>query len=653
MTHPKAHLKAATLPIHSWRDYLHQKQEASEHPDLYWAEVAQRKISWGKRWSQVSDCDFREAKVRWFVGATLNVAENCVDRHVREGRGHHTAIDFVGNDSRERRTYSFAQLKDEVCRVANALEAVGVKKGDRVVLYLPHIPELAFAVLACARIGAIHSVIFGGFSAQSIHNRVVDCSAKVILTANGTHRGNKWIELKARVDEALSMGCPSVEKVITLSRDPNKPYSKGALDLAWEDWVTATTSKEHFPIPHQAEDPLFILYTSGSTGKPKGVLHAMGGYLTYVAHTHETVFQIRPDDVFWCTADMGWITGHSYVLYGPLANGITTVLFEGVPNFPDPGVYWELIERLGVTIFYTAPTAIRMLASAGEEYTKKGNRTSLRVLGTVGEPINPEVWAWYDKTIGESRCPIVDTWWQTETGGILLSPLAGVSRTKPGSACFPLPGVEPQVVDESGKEILDDAPGTLLIRKSWPGQMIGIYGDKPGKEGRFYQTYFQLFENSYWTGDGAKRDPDGCYWILGRTDDVIKVSGHRLGSAEIESACITHPLVAESAAIGVPDAMTGEAIHVFAVLKNPDSSQPDETTFTQEIVQTVRREVGPLAHPSRVHLVPGLPKTRSGKIMRRLLKKLARGEFDTLGDTSTLAEPQIVERLVQALKDRK
>ena len=628
--------------IKSWDDYRKVYDFSLQHNDEFWAAVADAKITWRKKWSSVSDCDYASAKISWYLGAELNVAENCLDRHLAT-RGEKKALIWVGNDLGEERSFTYRELHAEVCRVANALEALHIKKGDRIVFYLPNIPELAIGVLACARIGAIHSVIFGGFSAQSIQNRVNDCGAKLIITANGVYRGPKIIPLKDTVDEAIQMGCPTVEKVLVVKRLKDLKTKMTPLDLAWESVVHAQVSATHAAPAHGAEDPLFILYTSGSTGKPKGALHTMGGYLTYTAYTHETVFQLQENDVYWSTADIGWITGHSYIIYGPLANGATTLMFEGVPTHPDASRFWQIVDRHQVSIFYSAPTAIRILAASGDEFVKKTSRKSLRVLGTVGEPINPEAWNWYSHVVGEDRCPIADTWWQTETGGFLISPIAGISPTQAGSASFPLPGIEPVLLDAKGAPQSGEASGALVIHRSWPGQMRGVYGDTK----RFFETYFSQFPGNYFTGDGARRDANGFYWITGRIDDVIQVAGHRLGTAEIESACNTHPSVAESAAVGVPDVVTGEALHVFVVLKEGVSVHD---SLHKEVIACVRKEVGPLATPQKIYFAPGLPKTRSGKIMRRILRKLAQRQFAELGDTSTLADPSVVEKLTQYVK---
>lgn len=499
-------MKSFNGSIRNWEDYQRVYSFSVTHPEEFWASIADQKISWRKKWDQISQCDFNQAQVRWYLGAELNVSENCLDRHVQAGRGDHRALIWVGNHPGEEKIFTYSELLSAVSRTAHALESIGIKKGDRVLIYLPNIPELAMSVLACARIGAIHSVVFGGFSAHSIQTRANDCGARLILTTTGTFRGDKWIDLKVNVDEAMKLKCPSVEKVIVLKRnypiEQNSPLQSYELD--WNHFLTLAKSDLHSAPSHSATDPLFILYTSGSTGQPKGVLHSMGGYLTYVSYTHEIVFQLKLNDVYWCTADIGWITGHSYVLYGPLSNGITTLMYEGVPTHPDPGRFWEIVDRYQVSIFYSAPTAIRMLASHGESYVKKYSRQSLKTLGTVGEPINPEAWKWYFETVGERKSPIVDTWWQTETGGVLISPLAGITTTKPGSATLPLPGIIPHLIDESGTIIQGAGEGSLVIAESWPGQMIGVYGDSK----RFYNTYFSQFANRYFTGDGAKRDSD-------------------------------------------------------------------------------------------------------------------------------------------------
>ena len=630
--------------IRNIEDYRRVYDYSLKNPDHFWDSVARKKISWRKPWDRTSNWNFNTAEISWYLGGSLNVSENCLDRHIKNGLARKPALIWVGNDPNEERVYSFEELHREVCRAANAFESLGVKKGDRVAFYLPNIPELAIGVLACARIGAVHGIIFGGFSAQSIRDRVDNSGATLIVTANGAMRGTKLIPLKATVNEALSMGCATVKNILVVQRLTqaaivNQPEVNN-IDVSWED-VMKSADAEHVAPAHDSEDPLFVLYTSGSTGNPKGVLHTMGGYITYAAYSHEIVFKAKEDHVYWCTADLGWITGHTYLIYGPLANGTTTVMFEGIPTHPTPSRFWEVVDRHAVSIFYSAPTAIRLLACAGNQFVTSTSRKSLRTLGTVGEPINPEAWKWYSSIVGEDRAPIVDTWWQTETGGILISPLAGITPTEPGSATFPLPGIEPLILDENAKPQTGEAMGPLVLARSWPGQMRGVYGDPK----RFHKTYFTQFKGYYFTGDGARRDTRGNYWITGRMDDVIKVSGHRIGTAEIESACITHKSVAESGAIGAPDPITGEAIHVFVVLK--DSVKPT-LELEKEIVQIVRKEVGPLATPKKIYWSPGLPKTRSGKIMRRILKKIAQGQYTDLGDTTTLAEPQIVEKIIEA-----
>ncbi len=629
-----------SIEIKNFDDYLRVYAFSLENNEQFWSEVANTRISWRKTWDQVSQCDYHTGKISWYLGAELNVAENCVDRHIQAGRGNKKALIWVGNEVGEEKIYTYQQVYEEVCRVAHALESLGIKKGDRVGIYLPNIPELAFSMLACARIGAIHSVIFGGFSAHSIQSRMNDCGAKLIITSNGVYRGDKWIDLKSNVDEALTSGCPTIEKVLVVPHRSQPKWELQPLDLNWNEVVKPFTP--HIAPSHSSEDPLFILYTSGSTGKPKGVLHTMGGYIVYTSYSHQLVFQPQEKDVYFCTADLGWITGHSYLLYGPLANGVTTVMYEGVPQHPTPSRLWEITDQHSVNIFYTAPTAIRILASLGDAPVVKTSRKSLRTLGTVGEPINPEAWRWYSSVVGEDRCPIVDTWWQTETGGILISPLSGITPTQPGSATLPLPGIEPKIFTEAGKTLEGEGQGALVIARSWPGQMRGVYGDSE----KFFDTYLKQYPEHYFTGDGAKRDAANYYWILGRMDDVIKISGHRLGTAEIESACIIHSDVVESAAIGVHDDLTGESLHLFVVLKSNVAKTPE---ISKGLIQLIRKEVGALATPKKIHFVPGLPKTRSGKIMRRILKKLAVREFNDLGDTSTLAEPGVVELIKQAV----
>ena len=606
-------------------------------PDRFWAEQAER-ITWFKKWDKVSQWDFNDAKIAWFLGGKLNASYNCLDRHLNGPRKNKAALIWEGDSPDESRTLTYQDVYRETCKFANALKKVGVKKGDRVTIYLPMVPELAIAMLACARIGAIHSVVFGGFSAESLKNRIEDCKSDVIVTADGGFRGGRIVPLKVTTDEAIK-DLPHVKTVVVLKRTgKDVPFTEGR-DKWWHDVVRGVPA-ECEPEKMDAEDPLFILYTSGSTGKPKGVMHTTGGYLVYTSLTHEMVFDLREEDTYWCTADCGWVTGHSYVVYGPLANGATSVMFEGVPQYPDWGRFWDVVDKYGVSIIYTAPTAIRAIAREGEEPVKKRSRKSLRLLGTVGEPINPEVWLWYHKVVGDGRSPIVDTWWQTETGGILITPLPGAIDQKPGSATLPFFGVEPVVVDDKGAELKGATSGNLCMARAWPGIMRGVYGDPD----RFKKTYFSTFPGKYFTGDGCRRDEDGYYWITGRVDDVINVSGHRLGTAEIESALVSHAAVAEAAVVGFPHDIKGQGIYAYVTLKQGVGASEQLRT---ELVQHVRKGIGPLAQPDVIHWAPALPKTRSGKIMRRILRKIAADEFDTLGDTSTLADPSVVDTLVK------
>jgi acetyl-CoA synthetase len=630
-----------SIEIKNLDDYQRVYNYSLKNNSDFWSRVAKQQLLWRKPWTTVSECDYHDGKTAWYVGGKLNVAENCVDRHLNSGRRNKKALIWVGNEPGEEQIYTFHQLYEEVCRFSHALESLGVTKGDRIGIYLPNIPELAFAMLACARIGAIHSVVFGGFSAHSIQTRMNDCGAKLIITSNGVLRGDKWIDLKLNVDAALAEGCESIERVLVISHRSGRPWTRKPKDLAWEEVIQPF--RPHSVPTHDAEDPLFILYTSGSTGQPKGVLHTMGGYLTYASYTHSLVFQPQETDTYWCTADLGWVTGHSYLLYGPLANGVTTVMYEGIPQYPNASRLWEITDQHGVNIFYTAPTAIRFLASLGAGPVAKTSRKTLRTLGTVGEPINPEAWRWYSSVVGENRCPIVDTWWQTETGGIMISPLSGITPTRPGSATLPLPGIEPKIVNQQGERLKIDEAGALVITRSWPGQMRGVYGDST----KCFETYFKDYPGNYYTGDSSRRDSENYYWILGRMDDVIKISGHRLGTAEIESACILHPDVIESAAIGVHDDITGEALHVFVVTQ---AGFEHTAALSENLTQLIRKEVGPLATPKKIHFVPNLPKTRSGKIMRRILKKIAVHDFENLGDISTLADPAVIEPIKQAVK---
>ena len=608
-----------------------------EDPDGFWHEQAETLIHWFKPWTRVMDCDYTQGRIRWFEGGTTNVSYNCLDRHL-ESRGDQTAIIWEGDDPATDKKITYRQLHAEVCRLANVLKARGVKKGDRVCIYMPMIPETAMAMLACTRIGAIHSVVFGGFSPIALRNRILDSDCRIVITADEGVRAGKTIPLRGNVDIALEE-CPRVSTVLTVQ------YTGGP--VAWIEgrdiWYHEAMAEADPVCPAEemdAEDPLFILYTSGSTGKPKGVLHTTGGYILYAALTHRTIFDHHDGDIFWCTADVGWITGHSYSLYGPLANGATTLLFEGVPTYPDGARFWQVVDKHQVTIFYTAPTAIRALMGMGHAMVEKTRRTSLRLLGSVGEPINPEAWQWYYKVVGESRCPIVDTWWQTETGGIMITPLPGATALKPGSATRPFFGILPEVVDSSGRVLEGEAEGNLVMARAWPGQMRTIYGD----HARFMNTYLNIVPNRYFTGDGCRRDADGYYWITGRVDDVIIVSGHNLGTAEIESAMVLHESVAEAAVVSYPHTIKGQGIYVYVTL-NQGVTPSD--ALKQELKALVRQEVGAIAQVDLIQWAPGLPKTRSGKIMRRILRKIAAGTLDNLGDTSTLADASVVDDLIE------
>lgn len=607
-----------------------------EQPDAFWAEQADALIDWMKPWDRVCDWDFKSGHIRWFEGARLNVSTNCLDRHLAE-RGDQTAIIWEGDDPASHRHISYRELHAEVCRFANAMKARGIGKGDRVAIYLPMIPEAAIAMLACARIGAIHSVVFGGFSADALKDRVNDSECVAIITADEGLRGGRHVPLKTNADDALTH-CPSVQTLFVVRHTGGDIPWRDGRDVWWHEAV-AGVSAECDAEPMDAEDPLFILYTSGSTGKPKGVLHTSGGYILYAALTHRYVFDYQPGEVYWCTADVGWVTGHTYIVYGPLANGATTLMFEGVPTYPDAGRMWDVVDKHKVNIFYTAPTAIRALMGQGDEPVKRASRASLRLLGSVGEPINPEAWEWYYNVVGEGRCPIVDTWWQTETGGILITPLPGATALKPGSATRPFFGVEPALLDDKGVEIAGAASGALVIKRPWPGMMRTVYGDHQ----RFIDTYFGMFPGNYFTGDGARRDEDGYFWITGRIDDVINVSGHRMGTAEVESALVLHDAVAEAAVVGYPHDLKGQGIYAYVTLMT--GVEPTEA-LRKELVQHVRKEIGPIASPDVIQWAPGLPKTRSGKIMRRILRKVAANEIDTLGDTSTLADESVVEDLI-------
>ena len=612
--------------------------EVEAHPDDYWRKVGER-LDWSTPFSKVKDTSFakEDFHIRWFADGELNASVNCLDRHLAT-RGDETAIIWEGDDPADSKRITYHQAHAEVCRMANVMKSLGVVKGDRVTIYLPMIPEAAYAMLACARIGAVHSMIFGGFSPDSISGRIQDCGSHFVITADEGLRGGRKVPLKANVDKALEQ-CPDVRTVVVVRRTGADVPMISGRDVDY-DIARRGAAAHCAPEPMNAEDPLFILYTSGSTGKPKGVLHTTGGYLAWAAHTHELVFDYRPGEVFWCTADVGWVTGHSYIVYGPLANGATTLIFEGVPTYPTVSRFWDVIDKHQVEIFYTAPTALRALMREGDEPVTRTSRASLRLLGSVGEPINPEAWLWYHRVVGEGRCPIVDTWWQTETGACLVAPLPGATPLKPGSATKPLPGVKLQLVDAEGRVLDGAVSGNLCITDSWPGQMRTVYGDHQ----RFFDTYFSTYPGKYFTGDGCRRDADGYYWITGRVDDVINVSGHRLGTAEIESALVGHHAVAEAAVVGFPHDIKGQGIWAYVTLKL--GHEPHEDLKTA-LVAHVRREIGPFAHPDVIQWAPGLPKTRSGKIMRRILRKVAEGATDALGDTSTLADPSVVDDLVK------
>jgi acetyl-CoA synthetase len=636
---PEATAKAAWVDAEG---YARMYEQSIKDPEAFWGEHGKR-LDWIRPYTKVKDVSFTgDVHIRWFFDGTLNVSANCVDRHLAD-KADQTAIIWEGDNPAESKHITYRELHEQVCRLANVLKAKGVKKGDRVTIYLPMIPEAAYAMLACARVGAIHSIVFGGFSPDSLRDRLVDCDSHLLITADEGLRGGRKVPLKKNADEALKES-PSVKTQIVVRR------TGGAVEMVegrdfWYDEEIAKVSAENTPEEMSAEDPLFILYTSGSTGKPKGVLHTSGGYLAYAAMTHQYVFDYKPGEVYWCTADVGWVTGHSYIVYGPLANGATTLMFEGIPNYPSVSRFWEVIDKHNVNIFYTAPTAIRALMREGEGPVKKTSRKSLRILGSVGEPINPEAWMWYHNVVGDGRCPIVDTWWQTETGGILISPLPGATAAKPGSATLPFFGVQPVVVDNDGKLLEGATEGNLCIADSWPGQMRSVFGDHT----RFVQTYFATFEGKYFTGDGCRRDEDGYYWITGRVDDVINVSGHRMGTAEIESALVAHPKVAEAAVVGYPHDLKGQGIYAYVTLNS--GIDPTEE-LRKELVTWVRKEIGPIASPDLIQWAPGLPKTRSGKIMRRILRKIAANEHDALGDTSTLADPGVVNELVDNRMNR-
>jgi acetyl-CoA synthetase len=617
--------------------YADMYRASLDKPEAFWREQSGR-LDWIRPWSQLSKCSYDEADfgIEWFADGTLNVSANCLDRHLAE-RSDTTAIIWEGDDPAQQRKLSYAELHHEVCRMGNALRHLGVKRGDRVTIYLPMIPEAAMAMLACSRIGAIHSVVFGGFSPEALAGRIQDCDSNVVITADAGMRGGKQVPLKANVEAALET-CPSVDAVLVVRHVGQGAAMAAGRDHWWHE-VRAQVSEHCPPEEMGAEDPLFILYTSGSTGKPKGVLHTTGGYLTWAAMTHHYVFDYRPGEVYWCAADVGWVTGHSYVVYGPLANGATVMMFEGVPNYPTHSRFWEIVDRHQVNIFYGAPTALRSLMREGDAWVKATSRSSLRLLGTVGEPINPEAWEWYWRVVGDGRCPIVDTWWQTETGAAMITGMPGAIDMKPGSASFPMFGVVPEIVDAEGTVLEGATEGNLCITQSWPGQMRTVWGDHE----RFFQTYFTTYKGKYFTGDGCKRDADGYYWITGRVDDVINVSGHRMGTAEVESALVAHAKVAEAAVVGMPHEIKGQGIYAYVTL---NAGELDGDDIRKELVAWVRKEIGPIATPDVIHFAPALPKTRSGKIMRRILRKIAEGDTGNLGDTSTLADPGVVDMLL-------
>ncbi|MEA1677218.1 acetate--CoA ligase [Nitrospirillum sp. BR 11163] len=629
----------------AWVDatkYQQMYDRSISDPDGFWGEHG-RRLDWIQPYTKVKNTSFTgDVSIRWYEDGVLNACANCVDRHL-PARADQTAILWEGDSPSEHKHITYSELYDNVTRLANVLKARGVKKGDRVTIYLPMIPEAAYAMLACARIGAVHSVVFGGFSPDSLKDRVQDCGSTVVITADEGLRGGRKVGLKVNADQALK-ACPGVDTVIVVRRTGGAVNWVEGRDI-WYHEAVAAASPDCPPEPMSAEDPLFILYTSGSTGKPKGVLHTTGGYLVYASMTHQYVFDYHEGDVYWCTADVGWVTGHSYILYGPLANGAVTLMFEGVPNYPDSGRFWQVIDKHKVNIFYTAPTAIRALMREGEGPVKRHSRRSLRLLGSVGEPINPEAWLWYHSVVGDERCPIVDTWWQTETGGILITPLPGATATKPGSATLPFFGVKPVIVDNEGHVLEGATEGNLCIADSWPGQMRTVFGDHE----RFKQTYFSTFAGKYFTGDGCRRDEDGYYWITGRVDDVINVSGHRLGTAEVESALVAHPKVAEAAVVGYPHDIKGQGIYAYVTL---NAGETPSEELRKELVAWVRKEIGPIATPDLIQWAPGLPKTRSGKIMRRILRKIAANEHEALGDTSTLADPTVVTDLVDSRMNR-
>ena len=635
----------------AWIDnakYLEMYEKSVSDPEAFWAEEGKR-VDWIKPYSKVKNTDFGypDVSIKWFEDGELNVSANCIDRHL-ESRGDQVAIIWEGDDPKDDAKITYRELHEQVCKLSNAMKDNGVKKGDRVTIYMPMVPEAAYAMLACTRIGAVHSIVFGGFSPDALAGRIVDCESTFVITADEGVRGGKPIPLKQNTDDAIAIAQRdgvSVEKVLVVKRTGNSVGWDDGRDVWYHEAVGAASS-DCPPEPMNAEDPLFILYTSGSTGKPKGVLHTTGGYLVWASFTHQYVFDYHDGDIYWCTADVGWVTGHSYIVYGPLANGATTLMFEGVPNYPSVSRFWEVCDKHQVNIFYTAPTAIRALMQAGDDPVTSTSRSSLRLLGSVGEPINPEAWEWYYHVVGDERCPIVDTWWQTETGGIMITPLPGATDLKPGSATRPLPGVQPQLVDNDGKPLEGATEGNLCIIDSWPGQMRTVYGDHE----RFVQTYFSTYKGKYFTGDGCRRDEDGYYWITGRVDDVINVSGHRMGTAEVESALVSHDAVSESAVVGFPHDIKGQGIYCYVTLMA--GVEPSDELRT-ELRNHVRKEIGPIASPDAIQWAPGLPKTRSGKIMRRILRKIAEDDFSNLGDTSTLADPAVVDDLIENRQNKK
>ncbi len=639
MSDEKIYPVPAATAANAWindKQYAEMYQRSVDDPEGFWAEQANQFLTWFKTWDKVLDWDFTKGHIRWFEGGKLNVSYNCLDRHL-EQRGDQVAIIWEGDSPNEDKKITYRELHSEVCKFANVLKSLGVTKGDRVCIYMPMIPETAVVMLACTRIGAVHSIVFGGFSPDSLKDRIIDASAKLVVTSDEGLRGGRQVPMKVNADKALQ-STPSVEKMVVVKRTGGRVAWTEGRDL-WYEELMAKASADCPAEPVDAEDPLFILYTSGSTGKPKGVLHTTGGYLLHAAITHKYIFDYHDGEIYWCTADVGWVTGHSYIVYGPLANGATTMMFEGVPTYPDAGRFWQVVDKHQVNIFYTAPTAIRSLMREGEAPVKAASRKSLRLLGSVGEPINPEAWEWYYHNVGDARCPIVDTWWQTETGGILISPLPGATALKPGSATKPFFGVTPALVDGEGNFLEGATDGNLVITRPWPGIMRTVYGDHP----RFIETYFSMYKGLYFTGDGARRDADGYYWITGRVDDVINVSGHRMGTAEVESALVLHPSVAEAAVVGYPHDIKGQGIYAYVTLKV--GVEPSEE-LRKELIAHVRKEIGPIASPDVLQWAPGLPKTRSGKIMRRILRKIAANEVDALGDTSTLADPNVVTDLV-------